>query len=265
MAGAARLCNLPSGRFRSAAIAGEPAAALRQRIGAVQEVEGRGLRVVHAGAALAGDIGDGGARSRPAVQPHRPGPASQGRQRQPRRVAAIDDQFGRGARMLRLRLRHRFDQIGRPLIGDAARRTDQGHRHAALGRRRQGGAEMRKLVNDDAGPVHAPQHPARAALRQHEIDLARRAAYPHRHGRSGDVDLSDQAPQFPLTQAAMQRLEAAVARLEAALAVGAPGDLVLAEELRLARADYDALQSVTRAVSGRLDDAIGRLKTVLEG
>lgn len=70
-------------------------------------------------------------------------------------------------------------------------------------------------------------------------------------------------PDLPRTNQAVQRLQAAVARLEAALANGGNGDLLLAEELRAARADYEALKGITHSVSLRLDRAIGRLQDVL--
>ncbi|MGE5505600.1 MAG: hypothetical protein ACM31L_14350 [Actinomycetota bacterium] len=66
------------------------------------------------------------------------------------------------------------------------------------------------------------------------------------------------------TEAAVQRLGAAIDRLEAAAARVGAGDLLLAGELRDAREDYARLQDTTRVVSGRLDAAIDRLRTLLE-
>jgi hypothetical protein len=70
-------------------------------------------------------------------------------------------------------------------------------------------------------------------------------------------------PNLPRTSQAVHRLQQAVARLEGALARSGNGDLLLAEELRLARADYERLKGVTQSVSLRLDKAIGRLQDVL--
>jgi hypothetical protein len=68
---------------------------------------------------------------------------------------------------------------------------------------------------------------------------------------------------------ATQRLERAVARLEnAATAESASenaDDRHLREELSAARKEHAELQAVTRDVSVRLDTAIARLKTILEG
>ena len=69
-------------------------------------------------------------------------------------------------------------------------------------------------------------------------------------------------------EAALDRLEAAARRLkEQAAAGGAPqGDQQqLSADLEKIRNDYAALGQVTETATGRLDAAIARLKTVLEG
>ena len=69
-------------------------------------------------------------------------------------------------------------------------------------------------------------------------------------------------------EAALDRLEAAARRLkEQAAAGGAPqGDQQqLSADLEKIRNDYAALEQVTETATGRLDAAIARLKTVLEG
>jgi FtsZ-binding cell division protein ZapB len=70
-------------------------------------------------------------------------------------------------------------------------------------------------------------------------------------------------------ETATHRLVQAVGRLEAAVEAEMSG---LKEErerltqgLKTTQADYAALQSVTRSVSSRLDAAIVRLKSLLEG
>ncbi len=75
--------------------------------------------------------------------------------------------------------------------------------------------------------------------------------------------MTDQS--FPLTQAALLRLEQAILHLEAALAEGrSSGDLMLQQELEAARADYRALQQAATSVQGRLDGVIERLRVVLD-
>jgi hypothetical protein len=67
---------------------------------------------------------------------------------------------------------------------------------------------------------------------------------------------------------AARKLERAVARLEAAcdrLGSISAEDRQLALALSEARADYRKLADVTGAVASRLDGAIERLNTVLEG
>ncbi len=69
-------------------------------------------------------------------------------------------------------------------------------------------------------------------------------------------------------QAAQDRLEKALIRLETAAARprgnGAAGD-ALKGELDAARRHCEALEGRTGEVSQRLDDAIARIRTVLEG
>lgn len=67
------------------------------------------------------------------------------------------------------------------------------------------------------------------------------------------------------TETAIERLGAAIERLEGAAARLGAGDLLLAGELREAREQQEALQDTTRVVAARLDGAIARLRTVLEG
>ena len=66
-----------------------------------------------------------------------------------------------------------------------------------------------------------------------------------------------------------ERLEKAVTRLEAALETrdrkSGKSDAALAETLSAAEAENAQLKTLNRTVSGRLDSAIGRLKTILEG
>lgn len=66
-----------------------------------------------------------------------------------------------------------------------------------------------------------------------------------------------------------ERLEAAVARLEGALETHArksgESDAALARSLSAAETENAELKTLNRAVSGRLDTAIGRLKSILEG
>ncbi len=66
-----------------------------------------------------------------------------------------------------------------------------------------------------------------------------------------------------------ERLNQAVARLEAALEnqgrnLG-ESDAALAYTLSVAEAEKAKLEALNRAVSGRLESAIGRLKKILEG
>ena len=70
---------------------------------------------------------------------------------------------------------------------------------------------------------------------------------------------------FGLTEAAMRRLEASVGRLQQVVERETGREAGLVEELGNARADLAALQEVTREVSGRLDAAILRLRSVIEG
>ncbi len=68
---------------------------------------------------------------------------------------------------------------------------------------------------------------------------------------------------------AQDRLERAFARLEEA-SVGramsdAPGDSAIVGELDELRTRYAGLQDRTRTVSDRLDSAISRMKSVLDG
>lgn len=67
------------------------------------------------------------------------------------------------------------------------------------------------------------------------------------------------------SEAALQRLEASVSRLQAVVERDDGRDAGLAAELSAARSDLAAMQRVTREASGRLDAAILRLKTVVEG
>ena len=62
----------------------------------------------------------------------------------------------------------------------------------------------------------------------------------------------------------MRRLGAAIDRLEGASARVGAGDLLLAGELRGAHEDYAQLEETTRVVAARLDDAILRLRDLLE-
>ncbi|MBF0307594.1 MAG: hypothetical protein HQL41_18365 [Alphaproteobacteria bacterium] len=66
---------------------------------------------------------------------------------------------------------------------------------------------------------------------------------------------------FPRTRSAFRRLEAVIDRLDAAI-VGR-GELV--GQIDVLRAENAELRDVTRAVSSRLDEAIGRVQTALEG
>jgi hypothetical protein len=64
---------------------------------------------------------------------------------------------------------------------------------------------------------------------------------------------------------AQSRLDQAVNRLEAALNAKAPSkDSKLAEELAATRSRNTALQEVNETVSSRLNDAISRLKSMLD-
>ncbi|RAU22365.1 hypothetical protein CU669_08615 [Paramagnetospirillum kuznetsovii] len=66
------------------------------------------------------------------------------------------------------------------------------------------------------------------------------------------------------TEEAMRRLGSAIDRLESASARVGAGDLLLAGELRSAHDDYARLEETTRVVSSRLDNAIDRLRDLLE-
>lgn len=74
--------------------------------------------------------------------------------------------------------------------------------------------------------------------------------------------------QLPHSRAALARLEQALARLEAAAAQQidrAGDDRFLAAQLQAVRDDYTRLDHASRMVESRLDGAIGRIKTILEG
>jgi hypothetical protein len=73
---------------------------------------------------------------------------------------------------------------------------------------------------------------------------------------------------------AQARLERALSRLEQASGntqtMGRPQDgggdeAVTGDEFELLRARYDKLHGVTRKISDRLDAAVGRMKTALDG
>lgn len=67
-------------------------------------------------------------------------------------------------------------------------------------------------------------------------------------------------------EGAVRTLSNAVDRLEAAAATRvSTGDLLLAGELRDAREDFSRLEDNSRVVGARLDSAIEKLRTVLEG
>ena len=69
-------------------------------------------------------------------------------------------------------------------------------------------------------------------------------------------------------EAALDRLEAAARRLKEQAAAGGPppGDQQqLTADLEKMRNDYAALEQVTETATNRLDTAIARLRTVLEG
>ncbi|MBF0335109.1 MAG: hypothetical protein HQL40_15905 [Alphaproteobacteria bacterium] len=66
---------------------------------------------------------------------------------------------------------------------------------------------------------------------------------------------------FPRTRSAFRRLEAVIDRLDSAI-VGR-GELV--GQIDVLRAENAELRDVTRAVSSRLDEAIGRVQMALEG
>jgi hypothetical protein len=69
---------------------------------------------------------------------------------------------------------------------------------------------------------------------------------------------------FNRTEAALDRLGTVIDRLESAAARVGAGDLLLAGELRDARDQQAALADSNRVVSARLDQAIFRLRTLLE-
>ncbi len=69
-------------------------------------------------------------------------------------------------------------------------------------------------------------------------------------------------------ESALDRLEAAARRLREQAAAGSapPGDeQQLSADLEKMRSDYAALEQVTETATTRLDAAIARLRTVLEG
>ena len=69
-------------------------------------------------------------------------------------------------------------------------------------------------------------------------------------------------------ETALDRLEAAARRLKEQAAAGGapPGDQQqLTADLEKMRNDYAALEQVTETATNRLDTAIARLRTVLEG
>lgn len=76
--------------------------------------------------------------------------------------------------------------------------------------------------------------------------------------------MSSKTIALPRTQAALERLAQSVITLETTLAEGGGGNESLVAELEAARAEQAALQQVVDLVTGRLDGAIGRLRTVLE-
>jgi len=69
---------------------------------------------------------------------------------------------------------------------------------------------------------------------------------------------------LPRIETSLRRLERAVGKLEASLSIAPNADMFLADDLRRAKAEYRALEEVTRSVSDRLDATIDRLKAVLE-
>ncbi len=64
---------------------------------------------------------------------------------------------------------------------------------------------------------------------------------------------------------ALQRLERAIARLEAAAASRTADNQRLRTEIRQAQGEVARLGQLVDSVSGRLDGAIDRLQSVLEG
>lgn len=69
--------------------------------------------------------------------------------------------------------------------------------------------------------------------------------------------------EFPLIKTAVARLDQAVSRLELAADQATTVDPQVTEELRRIRQDYTALEDVARTVSGRLDNAVDRLRSAL--
>jgi len=70
---------------------------------------------------------------------------------------------------------------------------------------------------------------------------------------------------MPRTRIAMQAMEKALARLEGVTAKGTHGDLFLEQEVKALRADYARLDETAAEVEERLDGAILRIRSVLEG
>ena len=72
-------------------------------------------------------------------------------------------------------------------------------------------------------------------------------------------------PKPTHVERAQMRLDQAVSRLEAALNARAPSEeSELAEKLATTRSRNSALQEVNETVSTRLDEAISRLKSMLD-
>ena len=77
------------------------------------------------------------------------------------------------------------------------------------------------------------------------------------------------SPKQGFLEQSRERLNHAVARLEAALETqgrnSGESDAALAHTLSAAEAEKAQLKTLNRAVSDRLESAIGRLKMILEG
>ena len=74
--------------------------------------------------------------------------------------------------------------------------------------------------------------------------------------------------QLARSRAALAQLERALARLDDAAArriQKAGDDLFLADQLRAVQDEYSRLDHASLLVEARLDGAIGRIKTILEG
>ena len=69
---------------------------------------------------------------------------------------------------------------------------------------------------------------------------------------------------LPRSRAALERLDRALQRLEEGLTQRGNADLFLAREVEEARADYERLDQASRQVEARIDDVIGRLRTLLD-